>query len=283
MAKISIDKVLPNPEQPRKKFDLSEMGFLVDSIRQHGLINPVTVEQAGDCYILIDGERRWRAAKLAGMSQIDATIRPAMNGKGSQERLVLALVANLQRSDLTPMEEARAYKKIKDAGMTNIRIANQVGKSSAHVAHYLRLLGLDDEIQQLVDEGQLPKDARIVDALLSIQDRDIRIKLAHRVARPGVTIKTIVAACQKLNDAMMATKLVHPALELAEKRAENKQPTPKWTALQQLGQLPPWKLVQSAALKTCKKCVWGENANELVCKECPAVDLLGIMMGECDG
>jgi ParB/RepB/Spo0J family partition protein len=283
MSKISIDKILPNPEQPRKAFDQSEIGSLADSIQQHGLINPITVEQAGNCYILIDGERRWRAAKLTGMSQIDATIRPAMNGKGSQERLVLALVANLQRSDLTPMEEARAYQKMKDAGMTNIRISNCVGKSSAHVAQSLGLLGLDDEIQQLVDEGQLPKDARIIDALLSVQDRDIRIKLAHRVARPGMTIKTIVAACQRLNDAMMATKLEHPGLELAEKRAENKQPTPKWTSLQQLGQLPPWELVRSAALKTCRKCVLRESANELVCKECPVVDILRFMMGKCDG
>jgi len=283
MAKISIDKVLPNPEQPRRTFDQSEIGYLADSIRQHGLINPVTVEQAGDCYILIDGERRWRAARLAGMSQIDATIRPAMNGKGGLERLVLALVANLQRSDLTAMEEARAYGKMKDAGMTNIRIANCIGKSSAHVAQSLSLLGLDDEIQHLVDERQLPKDARIVDALLSIRDRDIRIKLAHRVARPGVTIKTIVAACQKLNDAMAATKLVHPALELAEKQAENKQPTPKWTALQQLGHLPPWSMVTQAAVSTCRKCNLRESANELVCRDCPAVDLLGIMMGKCDG
>jgi ParB family chromosome partitioning protein len=278
MSKITIDKILPNPEQPRKSFDQAEIGSLADSIRQHGLINPITVEQAGDCYILIDGERRWRAAKLAGMGQIEATIRPAMNGKGGQERLVLALVANLQRSDLTPTEEARAYEKMKAAGMTNIRIANCVSKSAAHVAQSLRLLGLDEEIQNLIDEGLLPKDARIVDALLSIQDKDIRIKLARRAARPGVTIKTIVAACQKLNDAMTAKKLEHPALELAEKRSENKQPTPKWTALQQLGRLPPWELVRSAALKTCKKCVLRVCASEITCKECPAVDLLSILM-----
>jgi ParB family chromosome partitioning protein len=283
MSKIAVDKILPNPEQPRKAFDQAEIGSLADSIRQHGLINPITVEQAGGCYILIDGERRWRAAKLAGLGQIDATIRPAMNGKGGQERLVLALVANLQRSDLTPTEEARAYQKMRDAGMTNIRIGNCVGKSAAHVVQCLSLLGLDDEIQTLVDEGLLPKDARIVDALLSIQDRDIRIRLARRAARPGVTIKTIVAACQKLNDAMTARRLEHPALELAEKRTEIKQPTAKWTALQQLGRLPPWELVRSAVLKTCRECVLIGCASEITCRECPAVDLLRILIGISDG
>jgi ParB family chromosome partitioning protein len=283
MSKISVDKILPNPEQPRKNFDQAEIGSLADSIRQHGLINPITVEQAGDCYILIDGERRWRAARLAGMGQIEATIRPAMNGKGSQERLVLALVANLQRSDLTIIEEARAYQKMRDAGMTNIRIGNCVSKSAAHVVQSLSLLGLDDEIQHLVDEGLLPKDVRIVDALLSVQDKDIRIKLAQRAARPGVTIKTIVAACQKLNDAMSAKKLEHPALELAEKRSKNKQPTAKWTALQQLKQLPPWELVQSAALKMCQECVLRVCASEITCNDCPAVELLSILIGKYDG
>lgn len=282
MSKIPIDKILPNPEQPRKAFDQAEIGYLAGSIRQHGLINPITVERAGECYILIDGERRWRAAKLAGMRQIEATIRPAMNGRGDQERLVLALVANLQRSDLAPTEEARAYEKMRAAGMTNIRIANCVSKSTAHVAQCLELLKLDEEIQQLVDERLLPKDARIVDALLSIQDRDIRIKLARRSARPGITIKSIIAACQKLNDAMSAEKLEHPSLELAEKRSENRQPTTRWTALQQLERLPPWELVRSAALKTCKKCVLSENANVIICKDCPAVDLLSILMGKRD-
>ena len=282
MSKIDVDKILPNPEQPRKAFDQAELGSLADSIRQHGLINPITVEQAGDCYILIDGERRWRAAKLAGMRQIEATIRPAMNGKGGQKRLVLALVANLQRIDLTTMEEARAYQKMKDAGMTNIRVANCVSRSVTHVAQTLKLLGLDEEIQYLIDEGLLPKHARIVDALLSIQNKNTRIKLARRVARPGTMIRTVVAACQKLNDAMMTRKLEHPALELVERRSETKQPTPGWTALRQLGRLPPWELVRIAVLKTCKKCVLSENASEVICKNCPVVDLLSILMKKCD-
>jgi ParB family chromosome partitioning protein len=110
---IAIGKIIPNPDNPRKDFDPATLEELSSSIRQHGLLNPIAVEENNGVYILIDGERRWRAAKLAGWAEIPAEVRERTN---NIQRLMLALVANLQREDMNPIDEARAFEQLKKAG-----------------------------------------------------------------------------------------------------------------------------------------------------------------------
>ena len=275
---IPVNKILPNPEQPRTVFEPDALKNLADSIRRNGLINPISVEDAGGNYILIDGERRWRAVQLLGLKEIEASVRPGMNGKGQQERLKLALVANLQREDMTPTDEARAFKKMQDMGMSNTSIANAVGTNYARIADSLSLLRLDPEIQDLVDSRKLPKSTRVGDALMAIQNRDVRIKLAKRVARPGVTIDTIVKACTKLSESIVATRLTDPALDISARRSGKTMPTAEWDALRQLKLLPPWERVQKAARLTCSRCALADEASMTTCKDCPAVELLTHMI-----
>jgi ParB family chromosome partitioning protein len=136
--KIAIDKILKNPEQPRK--DFSDLDSLAQSIKEHGLINPIAVEEAGGMYILIDGERRWRAARLAGLKEIEANVKPALNGGGRKEHLVMAMIANLQREDISPIDEAGSYKKMQEMGIKIERIAQIVGKNISVIYRYMILL-----------------------------------------------------------------------------------------------------------------------------------------------
>ena len=128
---ISIWRVHPNPEQPRKQFDQAELKELADSIREHGVIQPIAVEEAGLDFILHDGERRWRAPKMAGLTVIPALIIQLLNGTGPQERLTRALVANIQHAAMTPVEEALALKRLNVEHKLSIReISKRTGRPS---------------------------------------------------------------------------------------------------------------------------------------------------------
>lgn len=151
---IPCDLVDPNPEQPRQNFNEAELKELADSIVQHGLIQPIVVHPAGDRYILHDGERRWRACKLAGLAEIPAYIVPP--GMDAQQLLLRAIVANDQRADLSPIERANGYQRLADEhGLGDSDIARQVGKSRSVVANTRRLLNLPEDRQQQVAAGDL--------------------------------------------------------------------------------------------------------------------------------
>ena len=151
---LEVVKIRPNQQQPRKKFDEASLQELADSIRQHGVITPITVrplEEEG-CYQIIAGERRWRAARSLGLLTIPAKVIRA----DEQATMEMALIENLQRQDLGPMEEADGYHALMDEyGLTQEEVANRVGKSRSAVANSLRLLGLVPEVRQLVQEGKL--------------------------------------------------------------------------------------------------------------------------------
>ena len=153
---ISLDPraVAPNPEQPRRAFEPDALAALGDSIRLHGLLHPIVVQRDGDSYSLVAGERRLRAAELAGISSIPAIVRPA--AESSRHQLEMALTENLLRTDLNPMEEAAAYARLSDAfGLTHEAIALRLGRSRSGVTNAIRLLDLPAPVQEAVADSRL--------------------------------------------------------------------------------------------------------------------------------
>ena len=149
---IPLSKIKPNPYQPRTEFSTAELAQLAESIREHGVLQPVVVEEGPNGYTLIAGERRFRASKLAGKSTIPAVVRVV----GNQSRLELALIENVQRSDLSPIETAHAYRRLADEfGLTQEQIAVIAGKARTTVANTLRLLDLSTDVQNEVAAGRL--------------------------------------------------------------------------------------------------------------------------------
>lgn len=199
MTQISVSQILPNPEQPRTVFDDKELQELANSIRVHGVILPITVEQSGEFYILEDGERRWRAAKSAGLETIPAVVNPARNGDGTRLRFERALVANIQRVDMNPIDEARAYARLRhEFGLTVRQIWQRVGKSEPLINGRLALLETDPEIQVLFAEGKLPITPAVSKALMEIPDRRSRIALAEKISARKLSVKGAIKAAQKV-------------------------------------------------------------------------------------
>ena len=283
MTVIPLNKIVPNPEQPRKEFDQAELQSLAESIREHGLINPIAVEEAGGLFILIDGERRTRAARLAGLTEIKADIRPPMNGSGQSERLLLAMIANLQRADLSPVDEAMAYKSMRKMGATLDRIAKMVGKSKGTVSYYLRLLEFDPEIQTLFAQHRLPIQGQIIAAMLALPD-EIRLTLAQGFARRGTRISTILSTCKRMmNKRSQSGEKIDggdfgPGMQLANRHTKSRKAVGQWNALAHVKQAPPWAVIQNTALVTCKGCAISDLASESNCKDCPLVDFLKNLM-----
>jgi len=281
--KIRIDRILPNPEQPRTVFDQAELDRLADSIREHGLIHPIIVEEAENgYYILHDGERRWRAAKQIGMKEIVAHVTPPLNGSGKTDRLIRAMVANILRSDLNIVEEARAYQRmLDDFGYSVSKISRVIGISEQRVKNRLKILMLDESIQGHIASGNLPKDDRAIDALLSVEDRDLRVGLAERAAERRMSVKGISEACKRINQHLAEQKLSKsevPAVWQAVRKNGKAVNKTNWDALAQVGKVPPWVLLESAARETCRACSWYEMANETICKDCPLPQAIAAMI-----
>lgn len=273
---IPLDKILPNPEQPRKSFDPVELEGLAQSIRENGVIQPVVVEETvNGYYILHDGERRLRAARIAELMEIPAVINPPSNGNGPKDRLVRALVANLQRADLNPIEQARAFAVMRDDYRMSISgIARTTGLSHLTITNRLKLLDLDDEIQRFVASGNLPSDKRVTEAFLSLPPT-ARIKLARGLAARHSSISAILGACTRLRNALQAEKFEDeaPAITLAHRRA-GREDRERWDALHLIGKAPPWPVVIEAARSMCRICSLSDIASETTCRECPGVFLL---------
>ena len=153
MAEIDIADIIPNPTQPRTQFDEEALDELADSIRTLGVIQPITVKRTDDGrYLIISGERRWRAARMAGLAEVPAIVIEADDRKAME----LAMIENLQREDLNPMEEAEGYHTLMEQyGLTQEETSQRVGKSRSAVANALRLLNLSKEVRALVEEGKL--------------------------------------------------------------------------------------------------------------------------------
>ncbi len=188
LREVAIQTIRPNPHQPRRFFDEEGLRELSASISQLGVLQPILVRPADGGYELIAGERRWRAATIAGLEAIPAIVRTT-DDMSSMEQ---ALVENLHRADLTPLEEAAAYHQlIDDFGLTHEQVAERVGKSRSAVSNALRLMGLPNEIQQFVNDGQL--SARHARTLLSVDDRDTQLQLAQTVVEKELTVRELEA------------------------------------------------------------------------------------------
>lgn len=185
LAEIDVDRIRPNPKQPRDRFDDEAIDAIAASLQEHGLLQPVVVRRAGEEeFELIAGERRWRAAQRAGLQRIPAVVRDA----DARQSLELALVENLQREDLNPVEEAQGYHLlIEDMGLTQEQVAAKVGKDRSTVANYLRLLKLPAPVQEmLIDEELTMGHAR---ALLGAPDAASQRRIAERVVRDHLSVR----------------------------------------------------------------------------------------------
>ena len=199
VLQIPVDKLIPNPGQPRKHFDETELKELADSIAEHGIIQPIIAEDAknGSFYI-IAGERRTRAARLAGLSKVPAII----NKYSGKERLEISLIENIQRSGLNPIEEASAYKNLMDfSNLSQEELAGRVGKNRSTVANSLRLLKLPAEIQKSIETGE--KNGGISSgharALLSINDKNLRLKLFREITGKKLSVREAEKKAAALN------------------------------------------------------------------------------------
>lgn len=279
---IPINSILANPEQPRKYFDQVELTNLAQSIREYGILEPLLLEAAPKgMYIIHDGERRFRAAKLTGLTEVPAEVTASLDGTGQHDRLERALICNIQRSDLSPIEEAQAYARLVELGQSVNRIAVSLGISQARISNGLHLLELEKPIQELIGSRKLSKDKRLVDALLAVPSVPGRIAMAKRLADRHATIPAGVAACQKLTGQLSAEKIAEketPALRFAvHKSGEIRHAF--WNALAQVGKLPPWQLVEISARDVCKACSLRDLTSKVTCRACPLVEMLVMMIG----
>jgi len=184
-AEIPIDAIDPNPEQPRRRFEAAELDSLSDSIRRHGVLQPVVVRRAGDRYELVVGERRWRASRVAGLPTIPAVIADV----DSKDRLEIALVENVQRHDLNPMELAHAFSALADTGMTQEEIGKRVSLDRSTVANHLRLLELPKSLQEDVESRRLTLGH--AKALLQVGNPERRRLLRDRIVRDGLSVRAV--------------------------------------------------------------------------------------------
>ena len=200
---LPLQKIEPNPAQPRKHFDEEELASLADSIRVHGLIQPLTVRKMpSGFYQIIAGERRWRASRLAGLDEVPVVVIEA-DGKKAME---LALIENLQRADLNPIEEAQGYQSlIQEYGMTQETAAERVGKSRPAVANALRLLTLSAPVLKMVEDGVL--SAGHARALLMLKNENEQLAVAQRVLNLNLSVRQTETMCKKL------TKISEPKMK----------------------------------------------------------------------
>ncbi len=183
---INIDTIEPNKEQPREYFDEEGIIELSKSIKQYGIIQPLLLKKNGKIYNIIAGERRWRAAKLAGLKEVPAIIKDYTE----EQTLAVALIENIQREDLNPIEEARAYKKlIEEFSLTQEELSNKVSKSRASITNTLRLLKLDERVQEMLVEGQISSGhAR---SFISIKDKEVQYMLALDVINKQLSVRDV--------------------------------------------------------------------------------------------
>ena len=214
VVKIPVDRLIANPGQPRKYFDEAELQELADSIAEHGVIQPIIAANAGaddGNFIIIAGERRTRAARLAGLSEVPAIIRDYTD----QKRLEVSLIENIQRTGLNPIEEAAAYKNLMDfSGLSQEELAVRVGKNRSTVANALRLLKLSANAQKSLESGEIsPGHAR---ALLSVTDKKLREKLLGEITGRGLSVREAEKRASSLSAA--------PAAEETTEKASPKRP-----------------------------------------------------------
>src|SRR6185369_3621674 len=216
-TEVELESIVPGSMQPRTRFDEASLQGLAESIRSHGIVQPLLVRRRGEGYELIAGERRWRAAKLAGLTRVPVVVKEVPD----DSLLEIALIENIQREDLNPIEEAQAYKKlIETVGLTQESLASRVGRDRSYITNYLRLLRLPDDVQQLVKEGRLSTGhAR---TLLAIDQVNLQRRLARQIIDGGLSVRATEQLVQKATEEKPARRSVPQAVDPNIKAAETK-------------------------------------------------------------
>jgi ParB family chromosome partitioning protein len=209
---IPLDKISPNPHQPRKAFDQDKLAELAESFKTRGMLQPILVTTEGQGFQLVAGERRYRAAMLANLTEVPALV---LGDIEATDMLQLALIENLQREDLNPIETAQAYQSLIDqCGLTQAELAERVGKNRASVANTLRLLGLPDNIKSLIAEGKLSEGhAR---AILAVADPALRDRVAQRIMTETLSVRQAEEMTRKEKRRKLKVRRKSPGLEEAE-------------------------------------------------------------------
>jgi ParB family chromosome partitioning protein len=213
VRELRINEVEPNSGQPRKHFNDEKLAQLAESIKQHGVVQPLIVQRDGNTYKIVAGERRWRASRLAGLQNVPVIIRDLSN----KQVMEIALIENLQREDLNPIEEAEAYERLmEEFGMTQEEISATVGKSRPAIANSVRLLSLQDKIKNMVISGEISSGhARTI---LSIEDREIQLKAVEEVVKKELNVRETELLVKRLTTKKAGKKskaadIEHLALE----------------------------------------------------------------------
>ena len=191
---VKVTSIEPNREQPRKDFNEEAMGELAESMKVYGVLQPLLVQKKGDYYEIIAGERRWRAAKLAGLKEVPVVIREYTK----QQTMEIALIENVQREDLNPIEEAKAYQRlIQEFELKQEEIAARVGKSRVTITNSMRLLKLDERVQEMLIQNQITGGhAR---ALLTVEDGELQYKLAGKIIAENLSVREIEKIVKSLS------------------------------------------------------------------------------------
>jgi ParB family chromosome partitioning protein len=212
-TEVDVEAIVPSPMQPRSHFDEGSLEGLADSIRSHGIVQPLLVRRQGEGYELIAGERRWRAAKLAGLTKVPVVVRDVPD----KDLLEIALIENIQRENLNAIEEAQAYKRlIETVGLTQEELAARVGRDRSYITNYLRLLKLPDDLQQLVVEGRLSTGhARTI---LGLSHVDLQRRVARQVIDGGLSVRATEHLVRKAVEGTPAktASTVDPNIRAAE-------------------------------------------------------------------
>jgi ParB family chromosome partitioning protein len=207
---IPINKIKSDEEQPRKLFDTEKIAELVESVRTHGIIQPLILRKyIDDQYIIVAGERRWRAAKLAGLKEIPAIVMEL----SSRDTLEISLIENIQRQDLNPIEEATAYKKLlNNFKITQEELSKRIGKSRVAIANTMRLLNLDSRVQEYIIESIITEGHGR--ALLSVGDKEKQYEIAQRVIDEKLSVRELERIIKKISDDEEKAKFFEDANKL---------------------------------------------------------------------
>ena len=207
-AMIPLSEIRPNKGQPRKNFDEEALNELADSIRQHGVLQPILLRKKGRFYEIVAGERRFQASKIAGLKEIPAVVREISD----EDVFKLALIENLQREDLDPIEEAQGFRTLlKESGMTQAELGSVLSKSRSAIANSLRLLDLPQEVQDMMADGKLT--AGHARAILAVASEEGRIKLAEKVVADGLNVRQ--------------TENLAPLFSVTDREPPRREPTPQ--------------------------------------------------------
>lgn len=315
LREIAVDLIDRNPDQPRTVFDPTALAELAESIRVHGVIQPIEVEATGDGrYRLHHGERRWRASKLAGRETIPAVVAATQD---DETALVRGMLENLQREDLSPIDEARGYRRLIDEmGWTLKRITRETGRAEATITGRLAWLEMEPEVQRLMALGHLPRDGRLAVAFRALTP-EVRPRLAEKMAAQAMSMKGCLAAIEKTAAALAAGRQFQPVkttpAPLHPPRPQALHPTPMirhgaphvppnangnapvlgksaaaaaatmcrvctWRPAGDA--VPSWLMVETMAAATCEACQKRDGpALPDVCRNCPGVAMLAALVG----